>query len=169
MKNIVLGILSFVGVVLLQIFVFNQINLFGYGCLFFHLIFIIVAPLHIKAITLMPIAFVLGLAIDIFTHGYGIHAFSATLTAAIRANIINLYFTKEELEHRPHLFISFTYDYYKYVVSLILIYCLVVFSLEAFSFSLILGVLQKTVVSTIITAIVLFFTQSVIFKKYNER
>lgn len=169
MKNILLGILSFVGVVLLQVFVFNQVNLWGYGCLFFHIIFIIVSPLRIKAVALMPIAFALGLAVDIFTHSYGIHAFAATLVAAIRANIINLYFSKEDLEHRPNLFVSFSYDYYKYAVSLILIYCLVVFSIEALSFSLIFNVLQKTLVSTVITAIVLFFTQSVVFKKYNER
>lgn len=169
MKDIIKDFLEILVLVLLQILVFNQITLFGYGCVFAYLLFIIVTPLNIKTIPSMLIAFAVGLTIDVFSQSYGVHTFAATLVAAIRRGVLNLFFSKDELEYNTSLFVKFSYDYYKYIVVIVLIYCFTVFSLEAFSFKLILPILQKTGVSTLITSVVIFFIQSVTLKKYNER
>lgn len=169
MKEILKYFLGISVLVLFQILVFNQITLLGYGCVFAYLLLIIVAPLNVKTIPFMLIAFVIGLTIDIFSQSYGVHTFAATLVAATRRWVLNLFFSKDELEYNTSLFVKFSYDYYKYIVLIVFIYCFTVFSLEAFSFELILPILQKTGVSTLITSVFIFFIQSVTLKKYNER
>ncbi len=169
MKDIAIGFFSFVLSILLQILIFNQISLLGYGCIFFHLIFVLISPLRFKTIPLMLMAFAMGLTVDVFSNSYGIHAFSLTLVSAIRGGIINLFFSKEDTEHPPNLFVGLSADYYKYAISMIFIYSLSVFALEAFDVRFVLNILQKTLVSTIATTIFVLFVQSVVFKKYNER
>ena len=160
MKDIAIGFFSFVLSILLQILIFNQISLLGYGCIFFHLIFVLISPLRFKTIPLMLMAFVMVLTVDVFSNSY---AFSLTLVSAIRGGIINLFFSKEDTEHHPNLFVGLSADYYKYAISMIFIYSLSVFSLEAFDVKFVLNVLQKTLVSTIATTIFVLFVLSVVF------
>ena len=110
MKDIAIGFFSFVLSILLQILIFNQISLLGYGCIFFHLIFVLISPLRFKTIPLMLMAFAMGLTVDVFSNSYGIHAFSLTLVSAIRGGIINLFFSKEDTEHHPNLFVGLSAD-----------------------------------------------------------
>ena len=158
MKDIFVNALVITLMLLLQVLFFNQINLFGYGYIFVYLIFLIVTPLS-----------VIGCTLDIFMQSYGIHTFAITLIAAIRRSLLNIFFSKEDLDYSTSLFVRFSYAYYKYVVIIVLIYCLTVFSMEAFSTKLIIPVLQKTGVSTVVTTISIFFVQALTLRKYDER
>ena len=166
MKDIFVNALVITLMLLLQVLFFNQINLFGYGYIFVYLIFLIVTPLSVKTIPLMLVSFVIGCVLDIFMQSY---TFAITLIAAIRRSLLNIFFSKEDLDYSTSLFVRFSYAYYKYVVIIVLIYCLTVFSMEAFSTKLIIPVLQKTGVSTVVTTISIFFVQALTLRKYDER
>jgi rod shape-determining protein MreD len=165
MRDFLFYTLIAVLLVLSQIFVFNQIHLFGFGCVFIYVLFIVSAPLSIKPVSLVVIGFLLGLSIDIFSNSYGINTAATTLIAYIRPKTISLFFSDSKLESSVKFFGNFTSDYYKYLVTIVAIHHFTVFMLEAFTFSLILLVLLKTVISTISTAIFIFFIQSLFFKK----
>lgn len=169
MKDIFVNALVITLMLLLQVLFFNQINLFGYGYIFVYLIFLIVTPLSVKTIPLMLVSFVIGCTLDIFMQSYGIHTFAITLIAAIRRSLLNIFFSKEDLDYSTSLFVRFSYAYYKYVVIIVLIYCLTVFSMEAFSTKFIIPVLQKTGASTVVTTISIFFVQALTLRKYDER
>jgi rod shape-determining protein MreD len=145
--------------------VFNQIHLFGFGCIFIYVLFIISAPLSIKPAPLVVMGFLLGLSVDIFSNNYGTNAAATTLVAYIRPRTIRLFFSNSKLENSVKFFSDFTPDYYKYLITIIAIHHFTVFMLEAFTFSLILLVLLKTAISTVSTAIFIFFIQSLFFKK----
>ena len=163
-KNILLA-LQFVTLVFLQIFLFNQIHIYGFGCIFLYIFFIINYPFERKRIYLLFWGFLLGFMIDIFSQSYGIHAFAATLIAYLRPFIIKLYAGSDNSEVLRKNYSGFGATFYKYTFTMILLHHFTLFALEAFSFKFIIPIILKTLISTILTTIFVFFMQIVLVRK----
>jgi rod shape-determining protein MreD len=81
MNVVVKNSIRFIVLVLLQAFVFNQIEI-GFGIhLMVQPLFIMLLPFETGVITLMILGFTLGLILDIFSNTYGLQASSLLLMA----------------------------------------------------------------------------------------
>jgi len=78
----------FVILILLQVFVFNYVQWFGFLNPFVYLLFLILLPVEIKKSTQYIIAFATGFIIDAFLRTYGIQAFACVFMVFLRPYII---------------------------------------------------------------------------------
>ena len=74
----------FFWVILIQIFVLNNIQLHGYINPYYYIVFIISLPAKNSKIKTLLSSFFLGLIIDIFSNSYGLHSFSCVLLAYLK-------------------------------------------------------------------------------------
>jgi rod shape-determining protein MreD len=94
--------------------------------------------------------------IDAFSNTWGIHAMGTTLIAFLRPYIFRIVATQEELDKVMPRFRTMGINYAKYVIFMVFIHHLTLFSLEAFSFKYFGIVLLKTLVSSLITLVLIF-------------
>ena len=161
MKNIVESLFWFIGLVLLQVLLLNNIQIAGVINPFLYIYFIIALPIHTNRISLVFIGFALGLVIDVFSNTWGIHAMATTLIAFLRPYIFRVVSTQEELDKVMPRFRTMGANYVKYIVLMVFIHHLFLFLLEAFSFQYFLIVFVKTLVSSLITIILIFTLEKV--------
>lgn len=80
-RTLLNNVLRFVGLLVLQIFLFDRINFLGYINPMIYILFIILFPVENKRWSFMILAFALGLVLDTFQDTGGAHA-AASLTLA---------------------------------------------------------------------------------------
>jgi len=165
MKENILLILEFIVFVLVQVLLFNQIHIYGFGCIFLYILFVINYPFEHKNIYLVFWGFLLGFVIDMFSQSYGIHTFATTLIAYLRPSIIKLYAGSDDPEVLKKNYNYFGATFYKYAVTIILIHHFTLFMLEAFSLKFIFPVIFRTLISTLLTTVFVFFVQSILVKR----
>lgn len=154
----------FIICILLQVLIFNNIVLFHLAVPIVFIYFIIRLPIDIKHIYLFPLAFLLGLIVDIFSDTPGVNALACTLIAAIRSPMYYAYMAKDDITSRltPGISTMGIWDYSKYLLTFILIYCVLVFSIEYFSFADVKDIAIMSASSTILTFVLLLGTDSLI-------
>ena len=97
-KNI-FYIFLFIILVLLQVFVLNNILLFGYINPYIYIAFVFFYPLKNERFLFLTLAFLLGLSIDVFSDSGGINAFATLFIAFIRLFFVRLIFKKTEIDY----------------------------------------------------------------------
>lgn len=161
MKNVLEFLSWFVGLVLLQVLLFNNIQIAGVINPFLYIYLIIALPIHINRMSLIFIGFALGLVVDVFSNTWGIHAMATTMIAFLRPYILGLVSTQEEMDRVMPRFRTMGINYLKYVVLMVFIHHLMLFALEAFSFAYFWIVLMKSVVSTLITIVLVLMFEKI--------
>jgi hypothetical protein len=161
----------FVLFVAAQSMIFNQLEV-GFGIQFMiYPLFILLLPHEINIFLLLIISFVFGFSIDIISNTYGLHASSAVVLAILRSRIFKIFEPRDEYE--PHLELSLKNMDFNWVFlvqgSLILLHHVWFFSLEIFKFNELLFLLQKTILSSIVSFSLCLLIQSIFFKKANSR
>ncbi|NNC49665.1 MAG: rod shape-determining protein MreD [Flaviramulus sp.] len=153
--------------VLVQVLILNHINFLGYINPYFYILFIALFPIKNNRVILILLSFFLGLTIDLFLDTGGIHAAACVFIAYIRPVILKFSFGTI-YEHQTVKFNSVDFDSKLiYLTLLTVMHHLVLFSLEIFSISKILLVLQKTLFSSIFT-ILLSITVTIIFSRKTK-
>ena len=149
---------------LVQVLIFNRIALFHVAIPIVFIYFIIRLPINLKLPYVFTFAFLLGLLIDIFSDTPGVNALACTLIAAIRKPIYYAYMAKDDITTRltPGISTMGILDYSKYLLTFVVIYCLLAFSIEYFSFADVKGVVILTAASAAITFVILLATDSLI-------
>ncbi|MCM1110285.1 MAG: rod shape-determining protein MreD [Clostridium sp.] len=122
--------------ILLQAVVFNHIFIFDVAMPFVFIYVILRLPVNMSRNWVLTVAFFMGLAVDILSDTQGMNSLASTILAGVRLPVLRLYFPREE---------DFTYPqpcirslgfgvYLKYALTMSLIYCGVIFIIEAFTF-----------------------------------
>lgn len=152
-SEFLINIARFFLLILMQVAVFNNVLLFGYINPYPYILFIILYPVNANRYGFIFLSFLLGLTVDMFSNSGGIHAASCLILAYSKAHIVKLSFGLSseyqtlKIQYSPLkeqlLFVSFS----------VFIHHLILFSLEAFSFSLIGNALLKVLLSSIFTVI----------------
>ncbi|WP_339660024.1 rod shape-determining protein MreD [uncultured Polaribacter sp.] len=165
MNNPFKMVLLFFILLILQVFVLNNILFFGYINPYLYIIFVFLYPLKINRIPFLFFSFLLGLFIDFFSDSGGIHAFSILFIAYLRLFFIRMYFRKEETDY---VFFNLNSEslgkIFNYVVTLTVIHHFIYFSLANFSFQNLSTVILNTLFSSIFT-LILYFLGTYIFIK----
>ena len=85
-----------IGLVLLQVLLLNRISLFGYATPILYSYFLLKLPMGRNVFYVIIVAFLMGLAIDIFLNTPGMNAAAITIVAAFQRNIRNSFFDRNE-------------------------------------------------------------------------
>ena len=97
-KLIITHIIRFLVIMLLQIMIFNYLNIFGYVNPAILIFFIILIPFETPAWLFLILAFLTGLTQDSFLNTGGIHTAAATLIAFVRPFLLRIIASKREFE-----------------------------------------------------------------------
>lgn len=152
------NIIRFIVLVLVQVLLLNYINFLGFINPFVYILFILVYPINGNKTLLIFLSFLLGLTIDIFGDSGGVHAAASVFIAFIRPLILKFAFG-----------VSYEYNMVKinkvplterlvYIMLMVFIHHLLLFSLEIFSLSHILLILKSALFSGIFSTIVILCT-----------
>ena len=155
-KEILKYLLLFVVLVIAQVVVFNHLCLFNVAIPLVFIYLIIKLPVDLSVNWTLSVAFFLGLAVDIFSNTQGVNALACTCTAGLRLPVLRLYFPREEDMSTPEP--SFRTMgpgvYLKYLITMVALYCLLFFMIEAFTFSNWLLMLLRAGASTLLTFVI---------------
>lgn len=157
-------IIRFVLLVLFQVILFNHINFLGFINPYIYLIFIIFYPIKNNRLLFIFLSFLIGLTVDMFSDSGGIHAAASVCIAYARPVFLKFAFGTM-YEHNNVKFNNTDFvARLIYIALLTLLHHIVLFSLEIFSISRILMVLQKTLCSGIFTILMITLI-SIIFSR----
>lgn len=148
-----LNVLRFVLLVLIQVLVFNRLNFFGYINPLIYILFLYWYPIKQNRTTFILVSFLLGLCVDVFSDTLAINAAATITIAYLRPTIMRFVFGVNYEFQSFKLNNSTKAQQFTFLALLIIIHHLVYFSLEIFSFSNSLLILQKTVTVGIATLI----------------
>lgn len=157
--------------VLAQVIVFNHICLFNVAVpmVFFYLI--IRLPITLSTNWMLTIGFFLGLIVDIFSDTYGMNALACAVEAMLRRPILRLYVPREEDLTRPEpsMYSLGTATYLKYILTMTLLYCTLIFIIEAFTFFNPVQLVLRIVFSTILSMIIMLGIDSLMTPRSEKR
>jgi len=157
----------FILLVLFQVLIFNHINFLGYLNPYVYISLIAFFPVRNNRIIIMLLSFFLGLSIDLFLDTGGIHAAACVFIAYIRPILLKSAFGMI-YEHQTVRFEAVDFGAkLTYIALLTLVHHLVLFSLEIFSISKVIFILQKTLFSSIFS-IILIILITIIFSKKKK-
>ncbi len=155
----------FIILVLVQVLLLNHIIFLGYINPYLYVLFILLYPLNGNKSLLIFLSFLLGLTIDIFGDSGGIHAAASVFIAYIRPLVL-----------KYSLGVSYEYNIIKinniklrqrilYVLSMVFLHHIILFSLEIFNLNHIQLILKSTLFSGIFSIILILGTISIFSKK----
>lgn len=149
-------IIRYIIVMVLQVLLFNQLQLWGVCHPYVYLLCLLMMPITLHPIADMFIGAAVGLVMDIFCNSLGIHTAACILLMYIRPYLLAAFINEkdrlnEQISVRTIGFEAFI----KYAVILVLIHHLAVFMLAVWSWSHIGFVLAETAVSSIMTILLI--------------
>jgi len=160
-------ILSFLILLPLQVLVFRNFVIYGYGFNFYYLFCLLLLPVELSAITGMLIAFATGMVVDLFYHTLGIHASAAVLLMFLRYFWLRINGPRSGYEVNQFPTIpNYGFSWYlTYALPLIFVHAVTVFLIEAGDSALIGQSLLRGLITAIISYIFIVLTQYFFFKK----
>ena len=158
--------LLFIGLVMLQIIVMNNINFLGYINPFIYIFFLFLYPIKKNDWGILVLAFFLGLIIDMFADSGGINAAATLFIAFIRLPVLESVLGKRELDHSSMNIFKLPFPkLFTYVVILTVTHHLIVFGLEYFKWSKFGTILVNTVLTSIFTIILSLISFTFVIRK----
>jgi rod shape-determining protein MreD len=152
-NSIIINIVRFIILVLLQVLLLNNINFLGYVNPYLYVMFLVLYPFNTPQSLFLVVAFLLGLSIDTFEDSGGINAAACLFIAYIRPAILRFSFGVSYDYHSVKFYNTPMEVRLGYILIIVVLHHLVLFTLEMFSFSHILLILKKTLFSSVFTTI----------------
>lgn len=166
-KQIYQQIIRFVLLVLLQVYVLNNIAFMGHLNPYLYILFILLLPLETPKWLLLISAFVLGLSIDYFSNTIGVNIAASLLVAYIRPGLIHALSPKIDLGQGVKIGIrdmGFGW-FFMYSSILIIIHHVCLFLLETFRFNEIFETLGRALMSAIFTFGLVILSQYLFYRQ----
>lgn len=161
-------ILSFIGLALAQILVFNHIQFSGYINPSFYILFIILLPISSPAWLRLLSAFLLGFIIDMFSQSPGLNTAASVLIAFVQPYILFAFKRTDFDESKSCSLSRLGFQWFiSYALVMILIHHTTYFLLEVFSFDQFQNTFYRIILSSFATFIAILLAQLVIYKKHQ--
>lgn len=156
----------FIVFALAQTIVLGRIHLFGYATPLLYVYFVLLFPRNYPKWAILLWSFFLGLTVDVFFNTPGVAAASMTLVGAIQPYFFELFVPRDSSENlQPSVKTLGTLKYLHYSVVLVVLYCLVFFSLEVFNYYNWVEWLKCVVGSAVFTLVLIWTFDSVAGKQ----
>ena len=173
MNSLLKNIIRFVLLILVQVYVLDQIHLHKMVTPYLYFIFILWLPFNMSRSMQLLLAFALGFTLDSFRHNPGFHAAACVLIAYVRPFMINLLIPQEGADgnyDEPSIkSMGGLLPYFIYVAVLTLIHNAWLFLLEAWQFGNIWYFLVKTLLSAAISLLLIIITELLFVRKQKFR
>jgi rod shape-determining protein MreD len=157
--NISIGFAVFV---LLQVLVLNNIHLFGVVTPFFYLYVILKLPVDFGRSSVILISFLLGLAIDLFSNTFGIHAAATALAGLVRNPLLLGWVDVKEVPENsiPSCKLMDYPTFLRYALIIVIIHHTALFVIESFHFFQPLPLIFKISSSILFTMLLIGITEA---------
>lgn len=133
--EIVEKVAAFIILCLVQVLVLNHINLFGCATPFLYVYFILMFRRGFPRWAVLLWSFMLGLCVDMFSNTPGVAASSCTVVGLLQPYMLNLFVQRDSPDDlEPRMATLGVGRYILYLFFLVLIYNILFFTIEAFSF-----------------------------------
>ncbi|MDT8392786.1 MAG: rod shape-determining protein MreD [Bacteroidales bacterium] len=166
-NRLIINIARFIILLIIQVFVLNNIRINGYINPYLYVLFILWLPFETPGWLLLLSSFLLGLSVDIFLHTPGLNAAASVFMAFCRPGIIRLLTGSKNIE--PGLGpgikdMGFNW-FFVYSLLLIFIHHITLFYIEMFRFTEFFQTLYRVVLSTVSTLILVLLVEYLFAKK----
>ncbi len=167
MNFVVKNIIRFIVLILLQITVFNSIQMSGFINPYPYILFILLLPFETPARFLLILSFFTGLSIDIFSNTIGIHASASTFMGFLRPYVLNYISIRDnyEIDIEKGLSVYGFSWFFRYALILTLAHHSFLFIVEVFSFNNFGDTLIRIALSTIFTLVLIIANYFMFSKK----
>lgn len=151
-----------------QVMIFNNFLIFE-NTVNIYLIFVLVFPLNFNKSLAYIITFIFGFVIDFFSNSFGIITFSLLISILIKPSIIKFAFGHFDVNkvRKTSEYISGTslYQQLSYLFLMFFTHQLILNTVEIFSLQNFDMILNKTLISSIISIIFSYFLLLIFFRK----
>ena len=142
----------FIGLLLLQVLILNNVHIGGYATPFLYIYLIVTMDSETPRNGLMLWAFLLGLAIDLFSDTPGMNAASAVLLAFFRPSLLRLFVSSDITGNFvPSIHALGSISFLKYAAACLLVHHTALLVLEYFSAANIVLLVLRILSSTLLT------------------
>ncbi len=164
-------IILFFVLIITQVVICNNVCLFNVAVPIVFIYLIVRLPLTMNINIVLTVSFFIGLLIDMFSNTQGMHALSCTILAFIRRPILRLYVPREEDIADGEISIKSVgaSPYFKYLLTFVLTYCVIVFTIESLSFFNILRLLSQIIFSTILSFVIILGIDRIANKQREKK
>ncbi|MBP3289454.1 MAG: rod shape-determining protein MreD [Alistipes sp.] len=163
--------LTYVGIfltlVLLQVFLFDNIALSVYFHPLIYIAFIIILPLDMRPVWVLLLSALLGLTVDMATGQAGLNVMSTTAVGFMRTAIVGLICGRSMGfdDTIPSLHRFTTKNLVGYVVAMVVVHSAIYFFMESLSMMHILHTLLRLVISDIVAVFVVWYIVRLIIER----
>lgn len=156
----------FIVLVLIQVLILNQVQFSGYVNPYMYILFVMLLPLGTPRYAVLLSGFLIGITIDIFSNSLGIHAAGTVFIAYLRPSVLRAISGREdEMSDYPGLKQNKFSWFFYYTTIMVFLHHLIIFYLEAFTFSHFLTTLYRLVLSSLFSIFVIVLSQFLIFRE----
>jgi rod shape-determining protein MreD len=168
MSNGIKYFLLFLGMIFLQVIVFNKIHLFGVATPLIYIYFILKLPFDLNRNTVLVLSSLLGLSVDLLSSTIGLNMLACTVIGFIRYYFMRLA-PQDLLPHSSPSLYSFGFGFFfRYVIIMMLAHHSVLFFAESFSLFDLSHVLLRIGGSSLFTLIMIFAFEFLIPNKNKK-
>ncbi len=157
-NSTVSNIVGFISFVFLQVFILNHVDFLGYVNPYLYIIFILFLPIGMKQWKVLILSFLLGLVMDIFDDSGGIHTSACLVIAYFRPFFLQTSFGLSFDNRTINFYRSPFKERFLYILLMVLVHHLVLFSLVFFDFSHVFLILKNVIFSGIFTSLLIMIT-----------
>ncbi|HRY97852.1 MAG TPA: rod shape-determining protein MreD [Bacteroidales bacterium] len=172
MNNLIVrNVLRFFVLLVLQVFVLDNVHLGGYINPYLYVLFVLLLPFETPGWLVLTSSFLLGIGVDIFSGTGGIHAAALTLMAFMRPLTLTFIASRREYEPgiNPTIADLGLQWFVSYAGFLILVHHLSLFMLEMFSFSGFFDTLKRAFLSSLVTFTLILIIQYLFYPVRSSR
>tara|TARA_X000000950_G_scaffold171465_1_gene208961 strand:+ start:125 stop:634 length:510 start_codon:yes stop_codon:yes gene_type:complete len=167
-RNNLLSIFQFILLLFLQVFLLNNINLFGFINPNLYLLFFIVYRFNSNPTLLIFLGFLMGLLLDLLTQGSGAHTIATLTIAFLRPTIIRANFGINYDIPMGMIEGATQNQRFLYILMIILIHHLLLYIIIYFSFDSVLIILKNTLFTSFFTFIMVYISLGLFKKGQND-
>lgn len=169
-NRLIINILRFIGLLLLQVLVVDNIRLGYYVHPYVYVLFILLMPFNTPKWQLLLSGFAMGFAVDLFSGTPGLNAAATVFMAFIRPFVINEMTRRKDINYNdePSLSNMGISWFLIYSTLLITAHNIILFILEIFSFRLFYIAVIQTLLS-VASSLLLIFLLLLIFRKNYKK
>lgn len=154
------NVLQFAGLFVIMVLaqaICSKICLFNIAVPIIFIYFMVRLPINIGVNWMMTIGFFLGLTIDIFNNTQGMNALSCVILVTLRRPVFRLYMPREDdiADIIPSIDTLGLGVFFRYMSTLTVIYCTLLFSIQAFTLMNLSLTIQRIIASSILSTILI--------------
>jgi rod shape-determining protein MreD len=164
-------LLRFLVLTAMQVLLLNNIQLSGFINPYIYLLIILLLPVKFSKNLMLLIAFISGLAIDIFSNTAGMHAAATVWMAYWRPSVLRILAPRDgyEADSVPSM-VTMGFNWFAvYASFMIVIHHLALFYIEAFTFSSFFMTLLRALLSSAASLLVILIAQFLTGKFKTEK